>query len=221
MDLDAVYRERFRDIDPARRQGMWREIAAYLQRFVPSHSAVLDLGCDTGEFIANIVAGERWATDLRDVHASLPPDVHFVQADGVALAQHLPAGHFGAVFLSNYLEHLASADAVVEQLRVVHDLLKPGGVAIVLQPNIRLVGGAYWDFIDHRVALTEKSLAEAGTAAGLVSRKVITRFLPFTSTGRLPTHPMLVRAYLRFPPAWWLLGKQTLYVAERPAERLA
>ena len=38
---------------------------------------------------------------------------------------------------------------------------------IVLQPNVRLVGGAYWDFIDHQVALTEKSLVEAGDLAGL------------------------------------------------------
>jgi SAM-dependent methyltransferase len=218
MDLDAVYRARFRDIDPARRQAMWREICAYLQRFVPRDAAGLDLGCDTGEFIANIAASERWAADMRDVRAALPPDVRFVQADGADLGQHLPAHHFDVVFLSNYLEHLASGEVVVEQLRVVRNLLKPGGAAMVLQPNIRLVGGAYWDFIDHRVALTDKSLAEAAAAVGLVPRTVITRFLPFTTTGRLPTHPWLVRAYLHFPPAWWLLGKQTLFIAERPAE---
>jgi hypothetical protein len=28
---------------------------------------------------------------------------------------------------------------------------------------------------------------------------------------------MLVRMYLAFPPAWLLFGKQTLYVAEKPA----
>ena len=32
-------------------------------------------------------------------------------------------------------------------------------------------------------------------------------------TGRpLPAAPWLVRAYLSVPPAWWVLGKQTLYV---------
>ena len=40
----------------------------------------------------------------------------------------------------------------------------------------------------------------------------MTRFLPYSTKGRLPTAPALVRAYLAFPPAWWLLGKQTLYV---------
>ena len=46
---------------------------------------------------------------------------------------------------------------------------------------------------------------------------LVTRFLPYTTKSRLPQHPALVRAYLAFPPAWRLLGKQTLYVGERPA----
>jgi len=85
----------------------------------------------------------------------------------------------------------------------------------VLQPNIRLVGPRYWDFIDHKVALTERSLLEAAELAGLQTVDLITRFLPYSTKGRLPSHPALVKAYLRCPPAWWLLGRQTLYVGER------
>ena len=55
--------------------------------------------------------------------ASLPPDVHFVQASGLELAKVLPTGHFGTVFMSNYLEHLESGEAVIEQLRVAQALL--------------------------------------------------------------------------------------------------
>jgi hypothetical protein len=44
----------------------------------------------------------------------------------------------------------------------------------------------------------------------------VTRFLPYTTKGRLPQARRLVRLYLRFPPAWLVLGKQTLYIAERP-----
>ena len=83
---------------------------------------------------------------------------------------------------------------------------------IVLQPNMRLVGPRYWDFIDHRVALTERSLLEAAELANLRTVELITRFLPYSTKGRLPTAPGLVRAYLRFRPAWWLMGRQTLYV---------
>jgi hypothetical protein len=50
--------------------------------------------------------------------------------------------------------------------------------------------------------------------AGLRAVAVVTRFLPYSTTGRLPAHPVLVRGYLRFALGWWLLGRQTLYVAE-------
>jgi SAM-dependent methyltransferase len=160
-------------------------------------------------------SNERWATDIRDVSASLPTDVRFHQASGLDLAATLPTAHFGTVFMSNYLEHLESSDAVIDQLRIARDLLRPGGRVIVLQPNIRLVGPRYWDFIDHRVALTERSLLEAAELAGLRTVDLITRFLPYSTKGRLPSHPRLVRAYLAFRPAWWLMGRQTLYVGER------
>jgi SAM-dependent methyltransferase len=146
---------------------------------------------------------------------ALPSDVRFVQSSGLALASALPAGYFGTVFMSNYLEHLDSSDAVIDQLRIVSDLLRPGGRVMVLQPNIRLVGPRYWDFIDHRVALTERSLLEAAELADLVTVDLVTRFLPYSTKGRLPTAPILVRGYLAIRPAWWLLGKQTLYVGSR------
>ncbi len=82
-----------------------------------------------------------------------------------------------------------------------------------MQPNFRLIGGAYWDFIDHQTALTEKSLDEAATMAGFR----ITRFMPYTTKGNLPQHPLLVRAYLSFRPAWWLMGKRILYLGEKPS----
>jgi hypothetical protein len=41
---------------------------------------------------------------------------------------------------------------------------------------------------------------------------VIKRFLPYTTKSRLPQTQWLVRMYLAFPPAWMLMGKQTLYV---------
>ena len=217
IDHEAVYEQRFAEREGPQRAAMWREIARFLQRFVPPDSVVLDLAADQGLFIANIKARERWATDIRDTSRHMPADVQFVQSDGLALREVLPLAHFDRVFTSNYLEHLPSPDAVVEQLRVVHDLLVPGGQAIILQPNIRLVGAAYWDFIDHRTALTERSLVEAAQIADLRPVRTIVRFLPYTTKSRLPSAPLLVRAYLALPIAWRLLGKQTLLIAERAA----
>lgn len=215
-DLPAIYARRFSDADAARRGGVWRELTRWLQRYVPRDAAVLDLACDRGAFINQIRAAERWAVDVRDVREHLDPAVHFVRSDGLSLLDHVPPSSFDVVFMSNYLEHLPSADAVIDQLKVVAAVLKPGGRVVILQPNIRLVGGSYWDFLDHKTALTEKSLEEAGQTAGLVTEALITRFIPYTTKSRLPQHPWLVRAYLAFRPMWWILGRQTLYVARRP-----
>jgi SAM-dependent methyltransferase len=214
-DLDRIYETRFSRDDAAAKDAVWAEICAYLQRFVVPDAPVLDVAADRGHFIRNIRAGERWATDIRDVRENLTEDIHFVQVSGTAMSGALPNDHFGTVFMSNYLEHLADSDVVVEQLRQAHAVCRPGGRLVVLQPNIRLVGGSYWDFLDHRTALTEKSLREAAELVGFATRHLITRFLPFTTKSRLPQAPGLVRLYLRFPAAWLLLGKQTLYVGER------
>ena len=215
--LPELYDARFDEREVSAKDAVWREIVAFLQRFVDPEAPILDLACDRGHFIRWVRGTERWATDIRDMRAALPDDIRFVQASGLDLTTVIPNGYFGTVFMSNYLEHLESSDAVVDQLRVVRQLLRPGGRAIVLQPNIRLVGPRYWDFIDHKVALTERSLLEAAELAQLHTVELVTRFLPYSTKGRLPTDARLVRAYLRFRPAWWLLGRQTLLVAEARA----
>jgi SAM-dependent methyltransferase len=215
--LPELYDARFDEREVSAKDAVWREIVTYLQRYIDPDAPILDLACDRGHFIRWVRGTERWATDIRDMRAALPDDIRFVQASGLDLTTVIPNGYFGTVFMSNYLEHLESSDAVVDQLRVVRQLLRPGGRAIVLQPNIRLVGPRYWDFIDHKVALTERSLLEAAELAQLHTVELITRFLPYSTKGRLPTDARLVRAYLGFRPAWWLLGRQTLLVAEARA----
>ena len=213
---DRVYSNRFTEMDAARKHALWKVLGRHLQRYVPLHARVLDLACDRGYFIEHIRAGEKWASDIRDMSSFLSDSVTFVQADGLELDRVAPANRFDVVFTSNYLEHLASGEEVIAQLEVISRLLRPGGTVIILQPNIRLVGGAYWDFIDHKVALTEKSLTEAAELAGLEVVTVIKRFLPYTTKNRLPVSPSLARTYLAFRPAWLLLGKQTLFIARRP-----
>ena len=121
------------------------------------------------------------------------------------------------VFVSNFFEHLERAE-ILATLREAQRILRKGGRLIVLQPNIRYVGAAYWDFIDHHVALTERSLTEAASAAGFDVEHLVPRFLPYTTKSRVPQSSWLVRAYLRVPLAWRVLGKQTLLIA-RPAAR--
>lgn len=212
--LPELYEARFDEREVSAKDAVWREIVRYLQRYIDASAPILDIACDRGHFIRWAQGSERWATDIRDVGDALPADVRFIRSSGLELASVAPNGYFGTVFMSNYLEHLESSDAVIDQLRVARQLLRPGGRVIVLQPNIRLVGPRYWDFIDHRVALTERSLLEAAELAGLRTVDLITRFLPYSTKGRLPADARLVRAYLAVRPAWWLMGRQTLFVGE-------
>ena len=216
-DLQHIYDRRCSDLGAPGRDAVWREITRFLERWIEPGSTVLDVGCDRGSFINEVRAARKIAVDLRDVAGHLQPNVEFIRSDGLALLDKVAPASVDVVFMSNYLEHLRSADEVLDQLKVVEPLLRPGGRLIVLQPNIRLVGFSYWDFLDHRTALTERSLEEASITAGLETERLITRFLPYTTKSRFPQNPLLVRAFLRFPPAWLLMGRQSLLVARRPA----
>ena len=210
--LGVLYESRFNEREAIAKIEVWREIVEYLSRWIDPTQPVLDVACDRGYFLRWVVAPRRIATDIREMRDDLPADVEFVRASALDLEAAFEGMTFGTIFMSNYLEHLDSSDIVVEQLRIAAKLLAPGGNLVILQPNIRLVGQRYWDFIDHHVPLTERSLVEATELANLRTVELIPRFLPYSTKGRLPLSPLFVRAYLRFPPAWWLMGKQTLYV---------
>jgi hypothetical protein len=80
-------------------------------------------------------------------------------------------------------------------------------------PNIRCLHGRYWDFWDHHLALSDLSLAEGLGVHGFDVERRIARFLPYTMVGA-PRFPMFfLRAYLRCPMAWGVLGRQFLIVA--------
>ena len=88
--LDDVYRQRFPEVSRRQKDMIWPEITRYLEQWVDPTAPVLDIACDSGYFIRNVHAVERWAADLRDVRAELPDDVHFVQANGLDLEAHVP-----------------------------------------------------------------------------------------------------------------------------------
>ena len=113
--LKEVYEQRFDEADQAHKEAIWQELGRYLQRYIAPSARVVDIACDLGYFIRNIRAAERWATDIRDVGATLPPDVRFIRASGLDLAEVLPNDSFDLAFFSNYLEHLPSTEAVLEQ----------------------------------------------------------------------------------------------------------
>ncbi|UTA54183.1 class I SAM-dependent methyltransferase [Lysobacter soli] len=216
-NLDRLYRHRFSDAEVASKKRIWKVLCEqYFSQFVPSEAVVVDIGAGYCEFINHIPAGEKIAIDLNpDTARYAAPGVRVINEPCTNVAS-INTDSIDVVFMSNFLEHLPSKEVVLATLRESARMLKPGGCAIILQPNIRFLYDEYWDYFDHHTALSDRSLVEGVSLAGLDAEVVVPKFLPYTTKSRLPQAPWLVSLYLRFPLAWHILGKQALVVARKP-----
>lgn len=215
-ELQRIYEHRFTAMLTYRTR-VWQVLtASFFQQFVRPTDTVLDLGCGYGEFINHIRCARKYGMDLN------PRSPEFLSAGTTFLAQDcsmrwaLPDASLDVVFTSNFFEHLPDKKALRDTLREAHRCLKPGGKLIALGPNIKYVQGAYWDFWDHFLCLTELSLAEAFENNGYRTMVSHARFLPYSMVNA-PQYPLLfLRLYLALPFLWRFFGKQFLVVAAKP-----
>jgi SAM-dependent methyltransferase len=214
-ELQRIYEKRFAGTSEYRSR-VWRVLVEeYVGQWLPAHATVLDLGCGHCEFINNVRSERRLGMDLN-------PDAVQKAAAGVQiLAQScsqpwaMPDDSLDVVFTSNFFEHLSTKGALRDTLMQAWRCLRHGGRIIALGPNIRYLPGAYWDFYDHYLPLTELSLGEVMTETGFTIEEQIPRFLPYTmSRGGQPPIWML-RLYLKLTFAWPLFGKQFLVVGRK------
>jgi len=216
MNYQRLYEYRFRDVAQERRDDVWVSLAPMLYELLNRPERVLDPAAGRCEFINAVPSRERWAVDAVAYEEGVAREGTRLIVSEIMRAD-LPPAYFGGVFVSNFLEHLLSQEAVAEFLEKMHDCLAPGGRIAIMGPNFKYCAREYFDFADHTVILTERAVAEHLYAAGFDIVAVHPQFLPYTFTGRLPSHPALVKAYLRLPIAWRILGKQFLLIAERTA----
>jgi len=217
-ELKRIYENRFSEAERDRKRRIWKIFCeSYFQRFIPADGTVIDLGAGYCDFINHVRAARRIAVDLNpDTPRYAAPDVEVLSLPLESLAEALSPASADVAFASNVFEHLRGPDALLQVLAAVLDVLRPGGRLIIMQPNIRHVGFAFWDFVDHTLPLTEAGMVEALGLTGYRPEMVLSKFLPYTTKGRLPSWPWLVRLYLALPPARWVFGKQMLIVARRP-----
>jgi SAM-dependent methyltransferase len=215
-DLRAIYHRRF-NRTAAYRNRVWRVLTdSFFSAWVTSDATVLDLGCGYGEFINNVRAGRKLAMDLNgDAPQHLAQGVEFMEQDCSA-EWPLPDQTLDLVFTSNFLEHLPDKAGLQRTLQQAFRCLKPGGRLIAMGPNIKYLPGAYWDFFDHHIPLSEASLGEAIEIEGFALEKVVPRFLPYTLVNARKYPIFLLKAYLALPWLWWVKGRQFLVVAMRP-----
>jgi dolichol-phosphate mannosyltransferase len=218
-DLQEMYRARFPAPAKQVKEGVWKALVeAYLQRWVRPTDTVLDLGCGGGEFLKYVRCSRKIGVDLNpDSAQSLPPDVEFHLGRATELG-FLPGEAVELVFASNLLEHLEHKEEAEQLLKEVRRVLKWRGHLLVMGPNLRFLAGTYWDFWDHRVPITDRSLAEILGVLGFRVENCIPRFLPYTTRSALPQRSWLVRGYLKMPVLWPLLGRQFLIRACKARE---
>jgi 2-polyprenyl-3-methyl-5-hydroxy-6-metoxy-1,4-benzoquinol methylase len=218
VNYERLYDYRFRGIDQRAREAVWTEISSWIHEQLGRPERVLDPAAGLGEFISQVPAKERWAVDrvAYDENDAARAGAKVVVAD--IMDAELPAGYFDAVWVSNFLEHLPSQEAVADFLEKMRDSLRVGGRIAIMGPNFRYCAGDYFDCADHTVVLTHVGVAEHLYAAGFEPTRIEARFLPYSFRSRLPASPSLTRRYLQTPAAWRLLGKQFLVIGERLPE---
>ena len=189
MNLDKIYKHRFSPQEVTAMAAVWRVlIDDFFSKWITKDDAVLDIGAGYCNFINHVTASRRVAIDANpSVVENCADGVEFFEASQLTNID--LGGTFDVAFMSNFLEHLNSSNDVLTLLADTRKLLKPDGKVIILQPNFALTGSRYFDFIDHKTILTDKSLVEALELTGYTVTYLKKYFLPYTSKSALPKKP--------------------------------
>lgn len=215
-DLAKLYQIRFSEEKRDKKDIVWKILCEdYFQQFIPRASTVLEIASGYGEFIRYISAANKIAVDLNpDSQECLPADIAFHLGSATDLSM-LDDSSIDVCFSSNFFEHLPSKEVMDQVLAEARRVLKPGGIYLSMQPNLRCEPGKYWDYYDHVLPLTHMSCREAFIKAGFEVTKVVDRFIPFSTESKLPQHPLLIKIYLRLPLLWRFFGGQFVIVGRK------
>jgi SAM-dependent methyltransferase len=214
-ELRNTYARRFAGHELRRKQ-VWEVLNRnFFERWVKPDDSVLDLGAGYCEFINSVRARRKFALDLNpNTSPQAAAEVQVISQD-ITQPWSIDNASVDVVFTSNFLEHLPAKKDLTHCLQEASRILKSGGRFIALGPNIRFAYREYWDFFDHYLPLSDRSLVEALEINGFRGEVVIPKFLPYTMKGGMPSHPLLVRLYLAMPLAWRVLGRQFFVVASK------
>ena len=213
-NYQRIYEYRFQGIDQNKRFRVWQEIAAYIYKKMGAPEKVLDPAAGRCEFVNAISAGEIWAIDKEESVLEYKRQKIHALVENIFSAR-LPQNYFQGVFVSNFLEHLESGEAVSKFLRKMRTSLASGGKIAILGPNFKYCQSDYFDCCDHKLPLTHITVKEWLYSEGYTICDCYARFLPFSFRGRLPPSPRMTCYYLWFPLLWKIFGKQYLIIAEK------
>lgn len=217
--IQRMYRTRFPDEAQKAKEKIWETLVRfYFQRWIRPSDTVLDLGCGFGEFLNALRCARRIGVDMNpDSRNHLHPGIEFHEGN-ICDLNFLPENIIDLVFISNVIEHLPNKFDAERMLGEVYRVLRRGGQLIVMGPNLRFLPTGYWDFWDHYIPVTDRSLAEILGVLGFQMTGCIPRFIPFTTHSAIPQNPWLVKLYLKLPLLWPIFGRQFLIHASKAGE---
>jgi SAM-dependent methyltransferase len=217
--LKNLYANRFDSNQRKAKNDLWKIlIDSFLQAHVGRNKKVLDIAGGYCEFINQVKASEKFLIDLNpDAENFADQDVKVLHFDVLRKIsdQQIPFAYFDTIFVSNFFEHLRSKEELIQVLSFCFDRLKPAGKLLIIQPNFKYSYREYYDFVDHHLPITDRSLVEILQAIGFQIDTIIPRFLPFSTKGR-PSATLLLKIYLKIPLLWHFFGGQLFIKASRP-----
>lgn len=214
--LARLYETRFSSSDQAFKVKLWEILVKdFLQSYIPKDSVLLDIAGGFCEFLNAAQAKEKHLVDLNPRSPEYATSaIHIHSCHVLDASKHISKNSIDVCFVSNFFEHLPSFQELLKVLAMIHELLKPGGRLIIIQPNYRFAYKEYFDFVDHMLPISDRSLTESLEACHFRIEKMIPRFLPFSTKSKAAS-TLALKAYLRMPFVWPLFGKQLFAVASK------
>lgn len=169
----------------------------YVDWFAPG-ARVLDLGCGEGVFLDLLRASGRSGIGVDSSPVDLAPararGLEVVEGDAIAYLEQ--ARDFDGIFCAHVIEHLPPALAV-RLIEGAHRALKPGGVLVLITPEIRdleVLTERFWLDLTHVRPYPEPLLVRLCTALGFE----VVRSGNDPRSARGNSLPARVRRLLRF-----------------------
>lgn len=126
FDLEKLYEQHFGDMDQLTKKiQMWNVLCKYyFQNDIPINSTTLDVGWGYCEFINNIESHNKYVIDLNQEVlkcansnvTAFVGDIQSFKKSGLISPEN---SGINIVFISNFLEHLASKEAVYSLIKEV------------------------------------------------------------------------------------------------------
>ncbi len=157
--------------DAENHRRLFRRIVDLLGRFAPDRGRLLDVGCAAG-FLLEVARERGWTVTGIEPSTAMAEDARRTLAvevqSGTLESVTLPAASFDAVTLCDSIEHMADPRAALAEVR---RLLVPGGIVLVVTPNVASVAarlmGARWP---HYTPREHVLYFDPATLAGLFER---------------------------------------------------